>query len=115
MLKICNGHGMSIDNTHEIASFEQSERLEKYIYFDTTKRIKDKNEEFFKLLQTPLYGKKMEIVKKRTKIKFVTKDDSEKIFKQQSSLAFNGIQKSYTKIGSYTFQHYEVLMDKPIY
>ena len=71
MLKITNRNGKSINKTHERIPFEQSERLEKYIHFDTTKTIKDKKffeKDFFTLLKNWLYGKIKENVKNRTKI-----------------------------------------------
>ena len=49
------------------------------------------------------------------KIKFIKKDDTDEIIKQQSKLTFNGIHKSYENCDSYTFKHNEVLMDKPLY
>ena len=57
----------------------------------------------------------MENVRNRCKIEFIKKDNVKKIIKQQRKLTFNGIHKSYTKNGNYTFKQNEVLMDKPIY
>ena len=57
----------------------------------------------------------MENVRNRIKVEFIKKDDTDKIIKQQSNLAFNGIYKSYEIYDSYTFKQNEVLMDKPIY
>ena len=118
MLKFYIRHGMIIDKVHNIISFKQSRWLEKYIKFNTQKRNKAKNDfekDFYKLLNNAFYGKTMENVRNRLKIKFIKKDDHKEIIKQQSKLTFNGIHKSYENYDSYTFKQNEVLMDKPIY
>ena len=118
LLKFYIRHGMIIDKVHNIISFKQSRWLEKYINFNTQKRNKAKNDfekDFYKLLNNAFYGKTMENVRNRLKIKFIKKDDYREIIKQQSKLTFNGIHKSYENCDSYTFKQNEVLMDKPIY
>ena len=118
MLKFYIRHGMIVDKVHEIISFRQSKWLEKYINFNTQKRnqaVNDFEKDFYKLLNNAFYGKTMENVRNRLKIKFLKKDDCREIKKQQSNLTFNGIHKSYENCDSYTFKQSEVLMDKPIY
>ena len=118
MLKFYIRHGMVVDKIHNIISFRQSRWLEKYINFNTQKRNKAKNDfekDFYKLLNNAFYGKTMENVRNRLKIKFIKKDDYREIIKQQSKLTFDGIHKSYDNCDSYTFKQNEVLMDKPIY
>ena len=118
MLKFYVRHGMIIEKVHNIISFKQSRWLEKYISYNTEKRNKAKNDfekDFYKLLNNAFYGKTMENVRNRFKIKFIKKDDYGEIIKQQSKLTFNGIHKSYENCDSYTFRQNEVLMDKPIY
>ena len=118
MLKFYIRHGMIVDKVHEIISFKQSKWLEKYINFNTQKRnqaVNDFEKDFYKLLNNAFYGKTMENVRNRLKIKFIKKDDYREIIKQQSKLTFNGIHKSYDNCDSYTFKQNEVLMDKPIY
>ena len=118
MLKFYIRHGMIVDKVHNIISFKQSRWLEKYVNFNTQKRNKAKNDfekDFYKLLNNAFYGKTMEHVRNRLKIKFIKKDDHKEIIKQQSKLTFNGIHKSYDNCDSYTFKQNEVLMDKPIY
>ena len=118
MLKFYIRHGMIVDKVHSIISFKQSRWLEKYISYNTEKRNKamsDFEKDFYKLLNNAFYGKTMENVRNRLKIKFVQKDDHKEIIKQQSKLTFNGIHKSYENCDSYTFRKNEVLMDKPIY
>ena len=118
MLKFYIRHGMIVDKIHEIISFKQTKWLEKYIYFNTQKRnqaVNDFEKDFYKLLNNAFYGKTMENVRNRLKIKFIKMDDYREIIKQQSKLTFNGIHKSYDNCDSYTFKQNEVLMDKPIY
>ena len=118
MLKLYINHGMIVDKVHEIISFKQSKWLEKDINFNTQKRnqaVNDFEKDFYKLLNNAFYGKTMENVRNRLKIKFVKKDDYREITKQQSKLTFNGIHKSYENCDSYTHKQNEVLMDKPIY
>ena len=57
----------------------------------------------------------MENVRNRIKREIIRKEDTDKSIKQQSKLTFNGIHKSYTNYGSYTFKQNEVLLDNPIY
>ena len=86
--------------------------------FNTQKRnqaVNDFEKDFYKLLNNTFYGKTMENVRNRLKIKFVRKDDYREFIKQQSKLTFNGIQKSNKNCDSYTFRENEVMMDKPIY
>ena len=118
MLKFYVRYGMIVDKVHNIISFRQSRWLEKYINFNTHKRnqaVNDFEKDFYQLLNNAFYGKTMENVRNRLKIKFIKKDDHREIIKQQSKLTFNGIHKSYENFDSYTFKQNEVLMDMPIY
>ena len=118
MLKFYVRHGMIVDKVHEIISFKQSRWLEKYINFNTQKRnqaVNDFEKDFYKLLNNAFYGKTMENVRNRLKIKFFKKDDYKEIIRQQSTLTFNGIHKLYENCYSYTVRQNEVHMDKPIY
>ena len=118
MLKFYVRHGMIVDKVHDIISFKQSRWFEKYINFNTQKRnqaVNDFEKDFYKLLNNAFYGKTMENVRNRLKIKPVKKDDYKEIIKLQSKLTFNGIHESYENRYIYTFKQNEVLMDKPIY
>ena len=118
MLKFYVRHGMIVDKVHEVISFTQSRWLERYINFNTQKRnqaVNDFEKDFYKLLNNAFYGKTMENVRNRLKIKFIKKDDYREIIKHQSKLTFNGIHKSYENCDSYTHKQKEVPMDKPIY
>ena len=54
----------------------------------------------------------MENLRDRIKIEFIREADNEKNIEQHSKSTFNGIQKSRTIFGSYTFKQTKVLMDK---
>ena len=87
MLKFYFRHGMIVDKIHNIISFKQSRWLEKYISFNTQKRNQAKNDfekDFYNLLNNAFYGKTMENVRNRLKIKPVKKDDYKEIIKLQS-------------------------------
>ena len=44
MLKFYIRHGMIVEKVHSVISFKQSSWLERYIYFNTQKRNKAKND-----------------------------------------------------------------------
>ena len=71
MLKFYIRHGIIIDKVHNIISFKQSKWLEKYISFNTQKRNNDFEKDFYKLLNNAFYGKIMENVRNRLKIKSI--------------------------------------------
>ena len=118
MLKFYVRHGMIVDKIHDIISLKQSKWLEKYIKFNTQKRNRAKNgfeKYFYKILNSPFYGKCMENVRNRLRLELFKKDDYRKITKQQSKLTFNRIYKSYENCDSYTLKQNEVFIDRPIY
>ena len=118
MLKFYVGHGMVVEKIHKVKSFKQSKWLENYINFKTQKRNKPVNDfekVFHKLLNNAFHGKTMENVRNRLKIKFIEKDDTNEIVKQQSKFSINGIHKSYENCDRYTLKENEVKMDQPIY
>ena len=85
MLKFYVRLGMVVEKIHEVISFKQSKWLEKYKNFNTQKRnkaVNDFEKDFHNLLNNAFYGKTMESVRNRLKIKFVKKDDYREIIKQ---------------------------------
>ena len=81
MLKFYVRHGMIVDKVHNIISFRQSRWLEKYINFFTQKRnqaVNDFEKDFYKLLKNAFYGRTMENVRNRLKIKIIKKRIIEK-------------------------------------
>ena len=109
---------MEVVKIQTVISFKQSKWLEKYISFNTQKWNKAKYEfekDFYNLLNFSYYGKTLENVRKRIKVDFIRKVDTDKVIKQQSKLTFNGTHQSYENYDSYLFKQNEVLLDKPIY
>ena len=77
-----------VEKLHEIISFKQNKRLEKYITFNTRKRSEAKNEfekDFYKLLNNAFYGETMQNVRNRLRLEIVKKDDTKNINKQQNN------------------------------
>ena len=98
MLNFYIRHGMIVERVHNIISIKQSRWLGKHINFNTQKRnqaVNDFEKDFYKLLNNAFYGKTMENVRNRLKIKFIKKDNYRKIIEYQSKLTFNGIHKPY--------------------
>ena len=79
---------MIVDKVHDIISFRQSSWLEKYINFNTQKKnqaVNDFEKDFYKLLNNAFYGKTMENVRNRLKIKFVKRDDYREMVKNNQN------------------------------
>ena len=90
--------GMVLNIVHDINSLRQNRWLERCIGFKTQERkdtTNDFEKDFFKLRDNAFYGKVMRNVRNRLKIIF-WKTDDEEIIEQQSKLAFNGNDKSFT-------------------
>ena len=67
---------MVVEKVHEIISFNESKRLEKYINFSTQKRNEAKNDfekDFYILFNNAFYGKTMEIVRNRLRLESIKK------------------------------------------
>ena len=92
--------------------------MEKYISFVTQKKSKANNDfekDFYKLPTNAFYGKTMESIRNRLKLKFIKKYENKKFINQQSTLTFAGIHKSYENCDSYSIRQNDVKMEIPIY
>ena len=68
---------LNIKRVHRILEFKQGDWMKPYIDFNTQKRKEATNEadkNFFKLLNNAVYGKTMENMRKRIKIRITTKE-----------------------------------------
>ena len=82
---------MIVKKVHEIISLKQRKWLEKNINFNTRKRnqaVNDFEKDFYELRNNAFYGKTMESVQIRLKIKFTEKDDSDENNKTTNEIDF---------------------------
>ena len=76
-LKYYLDSGWQLTKVHRILEFKQSPWMKPYIDFNTRKRMQATNESdknFFKLMINSVYGKTMENMRKRIKIRIVTNE-----------------------------------------
>ena len=73
-LQQCLQKGLKLRRIHRILNFKQKEWMKPYIDLNTTKRkeaVNDADRNLFKLLNNAVYGKTMENLRKRIKIRIV--------------------------------------------
>ena len=108
--------GWKLTKVHNILEFKQSDWMKAYIEFNTQKRIEATNESdknFFKLMINSAYGKTMENMRKRMKIRIVNNEkdcikySSRPTFKNSIILGRNLI--------AINEKIQEIKFDKPIY
>ena len=76
-LKYYLSKGLVLKKVHRILDFKQSDWMKPYIDFKTQKRKEANNEAhktLFKLLSNAVYGKTMQNMRKRTKIRIITNE-----------------------------------------
>ena len=69
--------GMKLTKIHRVLEFKQSDRMKKYIDFNTVKRMNaahDFEKDFFKLMINSVYGKTMEDLRKRISVRLVANE-----------------------------------------
>ena len=73
-LQQCLELGINLKKIHKILKFKQRDWMRSYIGFNTQKRTISNNEahkKFFKLMKNSVYGKTIENLRKRIKIRVV--------------------------------------------
>ena len=84
-LQLCFSLGIKLTKIHRVLKFRQSEWMKKYIDFNTEKGMNAANDferDFFKLMINSLYGKTMQNLRKRIKVRLM--NNSEDFLKHTS-------------------------------
>ena len=92
-LKLYLSLGMVLTKIHRVLTFKQAPWLKEYIDFNTVQRTAARNDfekDFFKLMNSSMFGKTMENLRNRRKIDLVTSEFKFKRFAAQPTF------KSYT-------------------
>ena len=101
---------------HRVLKFKQSDRIKKYIDFNTEKRTNAANsfeKDFFKLMINSVYGKTMENLRKRINVRLV---NNEKDFLKYTSRPTHITHKIFGKNYAAIHEIKPVLaLNKPIY
>ena len=108
--------GMKLTKIHKMLKFKQSDWMNKYIDFNTKKRMDGTNDfekDFFKLMINSVYGKAMENLTKRINVRFVNnKKDFLKHTSRPTYVTHKLFNKNFAAI--HEIKHVLVLK-KPIY
>ena len=108
--------GIKLTKIHRVLKFKQSDRIKKYIDFNTEKRTNAANsfeKDFFKLMINSVYGKTMENLRKRINVRLV---NNEKDFLKYTSRPTHITHKIFGKNYAAIYKIKPVLTpNKPIY
>ena len=116
MLKQALDHGLKLKKVHRVIEFEQEAWLKKYIDFNTDLRMKATNDfekDFFKLMNSAVFGKTKENVRKHRDIKLVRTD--KKRNKLVSEPNYHTMKLIDDNLAIIEMKKVKVKMNKPIY
>ena len=118
-LRQCLKYGMKLTKIQRGIRYTESKFLEKYIVSNTESRIIAKNEfekELFKLMNNSVFGKTMENVRERSKIKIVNGQDTEKLERLIARPNYRGsFVFENSELVSMSMGESKVTLNKPIY
>ena len=113
-LKFYVKHGLQVERLHRVCQFEQSNWLGVYIEKNTVMRKQASNDfekNFYKLMSNACFGKTMENLRKRSQIRFVSKQQQAESFVQRAT--FKSFQIVSHDLVSVSFKSSSVLWTKP--
>ena len=111
--------GMKLTKIHRALSFDQSQWLKPYVDFNTQRRKEAKSrgdkfgDAFFKLMNNAVFGKTMENVRNRVKIRLVTSE--KKMIKISSMPTFESSKIFGENLVAVRSSKERLLLNKPIY
>ena len=118
-LRQCLKYGMKLTKIHRGIRYTESKFLEKYIVSNTESRMVAKNEfekDFFKLMNNSVFGKTMENVRDRSKIKTVNGQETEKLERLIARPNYRGsFVFENSELVSVSLGESKVTLNKPIY
>ena len=115
-LQQCLELGMRFKKIYRILKFKQSDQMKSYINFNIQKRKKSINESdktFFKLMNNAIYGKTMENMRKRIKIRVVS--NSQDLIKYTSRPTYVNQKVFQNNLAAIYEKKIFLTLNKPIY
>ena len=118
-LRQCLKYGMKLIKIHRGIRYTESKFLKKYIISNTESRMVAKNElekDFFKLMNNSVFGKTMENVKERSKIRIVNFNETERLERLIARPNYRGsFVFENSALVSVSMGESKVTLNKPIY
>ena len=113
-LKFYIKHGLIVEELHRVCEFNQSKWLGVYIEKNTVMRKQATNDfekNFYKLMSNGCFGKTMENLRKRSKVKFVSNPQQAEAFAQRAT--FKSFQYIRQDLVCVSFKNSSVVWTKP--
>ena len=110
--------GMKVKKVHRVLEFEQECWMKKYILCNTEFRSKTKikfEQNFYKLMNSSVFGKTMENLRNRTGIKLVRPSEQTKIDKLVASPLYAGKKEFTNDLAGIQMHKSHLLLNKPVY